>query len=86
VGQAYFNLISARERTQAGRLAVEAAQVNLAQTTARYQRGVAGTTIVELIQAQVQFATANNNLINAIYDAHIARAQLSRAIGKQPAQ
>lgn len=82
VDEAYFNLSSARERLAASRLAVQAAQVNLEQTTARYELGIANTTVVDLIEAQVQFAQANNNAIAALYDVHLAQAQLNRAIGR----
>lgn len=80
--EAYLNVVNARERLDAARLAVEAARVNLAATTARYERGLAGTTIIDLIQAQVQFATASNNAINSLYDIHFAEAALNRAIGR----
>jgi outer membrane protein TolC len=82
VVEAYLNLVNARERLEASRLAVEAAQVNLEQTTARYERGLAGVTVVDLIQAQVQFADASNSAIQALYDTHFAQAQLNRAIGR----
>jgi outer membrane protein TolC len=82
VEEAYLNLISARERVDASRLAVEASQVNLEATTARYELGAAGTTVVDLIQAQEQFATASNNAIQALYDTFLAQAQLERAIGR----
>jgi outer membrane protein len=82
VEEAYLNLVNARERLAAGRLAVEAAQVNVEVTTARYQRGLAGTDVLDLITAQVQFATANNNAISALYDIYLAQAQLNRAIGR----
>jgi outer membrane protein TolC len=82
VEEAYLNLVSARERVDASRLAVEAAQINLEATTARYELGAAGTTVVDLIQAQFQFATASNNAINALYDIYLAQAQLDRAIGR----
>jgi len=82
VVEAYLNLVNARERLEASRLAVEAAQVNLEQTTARYERGLAQITVVDLIQAQVQFANASNNAIQALYDIHLAQAQLNRAIGR----
>ncbi|MFN3649203.1 MAG: TolC family protein [Armatimonadota bacterium] len=82
VQEAYLNLINARERLEAARLAVEAAQVNLEATTARYELGLAGTDVVDLIQAQVQFATANNSAISALYDVHLAQAQLNRALGR----
>lgn len=82
VVEAYLNLANSRERLEASRLAVEAAQVNLEQTTARYERGLAGVTVVDLIQAQVQFANASNAAIQALYDMHLAQAQLNRAIGR----
>lgn len=82
VVEAYLNLINARQRLEASRLAVEAAQVNLENATARYQLGAAGANVVELITAQTQFATANNNAISALYDVFLAQAQLDRAIGQ----
>lgn len=82
VVEAYLNLANSRERLEASRLAVDAAQVNLEQTTARYERGLAGVTVVDLIQAQVQFANASNAAIQALYDMHLAQAQLNRSIGR----
>lgn len=80
--EAYLNVVNARERLEAARLAVDAARINLAAQTARYERGLAGITVIDLIQAQVQFATASNNAINARYDIHLAEAALNRAIGR----
>jgi outer membrane protein len=80
VDQAYLDLVAARERLEAARLAVEAAQVNLEQATARYELGTAD--VLDLITAQVQFANANNAAISALYDVHLARAQLDRAVGR----
>ncbi len=82
VQEAYLNLVNARERLAASRLAQEAAQVNLEVTTARYERGIQGVDVVDLIQAQVQFATASNNAIQALYDIFLAQAQLDRAVGR----
>jgi outer membrane protein len=82
VEEAHLNLVSARERLDAARLAVEAASVNLQQTQARYEQGIGGIDVVDLITAQVQFATASNNAINALYDVHLAQAQLNRAVGR----
>ncbi len=82
VEQAYLTLVNARERLQAARLAVDASRVNLEAATARYRLGAAGTTVVDLIQAQVQFATASNSAITALYDVQLAQAQLDRAIGR----
>jgi outer membrane protein len=81
VEDAYFTLVNARERVEASELAVRAAQVNLEATTARYRQGLG--TIVDLVQAQEQFATASNNLVSALYDVHLAQAQLNRAVGRQ---
>ncbi|HEU4753314.1 MAG TPA: TolC family protein, partial [Armatimonadota bacterium] len=82
VEEAYLNLVNARQRLEASRLAVEAARVNLEATTARYDQGLAQTTVVDLIQAQVQFATASNSAIQALYDVYLAQAQLDRAVGR----
>lgn len=82
VEEAYLNLVNSRERLAASRLAVEAAQVNLEVTTARYRSGLGGTNVVDLVTAQVQFANANNAAISALYDIYLAQAQLERAIGR----
>jgi outer membrane protein TolC len=82
VQTAYLNLVSSRDRLAVSRTAVDAAQVNVQAAQERYLRGVAGTTVIDLIQAQTQFATANNNSIFALYDIHLAQAQLNRATGK----
>ena len=84
VEEAYLILVNARERLAASALAVDAARVNLESTTARFQRGVTGITVVNLSQAQVQYDTANTNAIQARFDVHLAQAQLERAIGEGP--
>jgi outer membrane protein len=82
VQEAYLNLVNARQRLEAARLAVDAAEVNLQSTTARYRIGAPGVDVVALITAQVQYATANNSAIGALYDVHQAQAQLRRALGQ----
>lgn len=81
VEEAYLNFVNAQERLQAAQAAVEAAKVNLDATTARYERGVAGVSVVDLFASQVQYSTANTNAIQALYDVHLARVQLERALG-----
>jgi len=81
VEEAYLNLVNAQERLEAARAAVDAAKVNLDVTTARYERGVAGVSVVDLFTSQVQYNTANTNAIQALYDVHLARVQLERALG-----
>lgn len=81
VETAYSNVSSARERVGASQLAVDAARVNLDVATERYNLGAAGSTVLDLITAQVQFATASNNAIEALYDLRVAQAQLDQALG-----
>lgn len=81
VEQAYNNARSARERVEATRAAVEAAKVNLDSTTERYNLGAAGTTVLELLTAQVQYTTASLSAIQARYDLRTAMAELRRATG-----
>ena len=80
VEEAYRNAINARERLDASKLAVQAAGVNLNSTNARYELNL--VTTVELTTAQVQYFQANNNAIQALYDVHLARVQLNRALGR----
>lgn len=82
VKEAWSNLSSARERLAASELAVDAARINLEQTTERYNLGASGVTVISLITAQVQFATASTNAIQAEYDLKLAEMQLSRAVGR----
>lgn len=82
VEQAYLNLVSARERLGAATAAADAAKVNLDATSARYERGVAGVSVVDLFAAQVQYDTANVDAIQAQYDVLLAQAQLDRAVGR----
>jgi len=84
VEEAYLNVTNARERLVASRLAADAARVNLEATTARYQQGVAGVSVVNLILAQVEYSTASTNAIQALYDVYLAQAQLDKALGRFP--
>jgi outer membrane protein len=85
VQQAFLNLANARERTSASAVAVEAARANLAAATERFELNVRGISVVDLIEAQVQFNTANTNHIQAQFDVLLSQAQLERAIGQTPA-
>lgn len=82
VEEAYLTLVNSRDRLAASELAVEAARINLEATTARFRAGIAGVTVVDLVQAQVQFANASNAAISAQYDIHLAQGQLTRALGR----
>lgn len=84
VEQAYFNLVNARERLEPSSIAVDAARANLEAATERYELSIRGISVVDLIEAQVQFNTASTNAIQALYDVYLAQAQLERAIGQTP--
>ena len=79
---AYFNLVSALQQVQSSQASVVAADANLRATNERFRLGAAGVGVVELVQAQTQFFTANNNLVQARYDVVLAQAQLQRATGR----
>ena len=81
VTRAYRNLVSALERVEATKAALEAARVNLESETERYRLQAAGSSVLALQTAQVQFATASTNDIQARYDVQAAWSQLQQAIG-----
>ncbi len=81
VTRAYRNLVSALERMQATQAALEAARVNLESETERYRLQAAGSSVLALQTAQVQYATASTNDIQARYDVQSAWSQLQQAIG-----
>lgn len=83
VVEGYLNLVSSRQRLDASKLAVEAARVNLENSMARYEAGAQGASVIEVITAQTQYATAHTNAIQALYDVYLAEAQLARAIGRE---
>jgi outer membrane protein len=84
VEEAFYNLVNARDRLGASRQAVEAAQANLDAAQTRYNLGITGISVVDLVNSQVEFDTANTNAIQALYDVYLAQAQLDRAIGRLP--
>lgn len=79
VEEAYLLLTNAQERIVASRALVEQARRNLEAANEKYRLGLA--IVLEIVDAQVAFFNAQVNLIQAIYDHHIARAQLERAQG-----
>src|SRR5439155_12322166 len=79
---AYFNYVSAIQQVEASRAAVVAADANLRAVTEQFRLGAAGVGVVELVTAQTQFFTANNNLIQSRYNVIQALAQLNQAVGR----
>ncbi|OPZ84025.1 MAG: Outer membrane efflux protein [bacterium ADurb.Bin429] len=79
--EAYLNLESARERLAASDLSLKAAQKNFDVQQDRYKQGFAIP--LDLLNAQVEVATAQSNAVQARYDYYTSYAQLEYAIGTQ---
>ena len=80
VDQGYLDVNAAREVIRATRKARDAAQENLRLAMGRYRTGVGN--IIEVTDAQVQFAQADLNYVRALYDYKVAEARLDKAVGK----
>jgi outer membrane protein len=80
VEQSYLDVQSAREVIRANRKAREAAAENLRLAWGRYKAGVGN--IIEVTDAQVQFAQADLNYVRALYDYKVAEANLDKAVGR----
>lgn len=81
VEEAYLNLSSAKERLAASDLSVQAAQRNFDAQQDRYKQGLGIP--LDLLNAQIDVATAQSNAVQARYDYYTAFAQLEYAIGTQ---
>jgi outer membrane protein TolC len=79
VRTAYLNLESSSEQVEVAKSNIALAQQTLDQSRDRYSAGVADT--VEVVQAQEQVATANDNYISALYNFNYAKISLARALG-----
>jgi len=81
VEEVHLNLTNAFERLKASKANVELAKTNLEVANTKYEQGLAIP--LEIITAQVSYATAQAGYAQALYDCYIARARLDRAIGKR---
>jgi outer membrane protein TolC len=77
---AVSNLTAANETVQVAEVQLVQASDALKLALGRYQAQLG--TIVELSQAQVAYATAQNDLVRAQYDRELARAALAYATGR----
>lgn len=77
--QSILNLEQAQENIPTTEKAVEQAEENLRVSQERYKAQV--TTTTEVLDAQTLLAQARKNYYNALYDHHLAKAALTRAIG-----
>jgi TolC family type I secretion outer membrane protein len=81
VTQAYLDLQEAEARIPVAESSLNKAKENLDLANGRYEAGVG--TIIEVTDAQAAYITAETDLVNANYDAAIARARFDRAVGAQ---
>ncbi len=80
IRNAFIDLQSAADQIAVARSNVDLAADSLSQARDRFAAGVADT--VEVTQAQESVATANNDLINAVYSHNLAKVSLARAMGQ----
>ncbi|MBW1991222.1 MAG: TolC family protein [Deltaproteobacteria bacterium] len=80
VEQSYLDVKSAWEVIKARAKAKESAAENLRLAWGRYRAGVGN--IIEVTDAQVQFARADLDHVRALLDYRIAEARLDKAVGK----
>jgi outer membrane protein TolC len=79
VRTAFLNLESSAEQVEVAKSNIDLAQQTLDQSRDRFSAGVADT--VEVVQAEEQVATANDNYISALYNFNYAKISLARALG-----
>ena len=79
VRDAFFDLQSAADQVAVARDNLVLANQTLDQSRDRFSSGV--TDNVEVVQAQGSVATANDNLIAALYAHNLAKVSLARALG-----
>ena len=79
VEDALLDLKAAAQQVEVARLGLDLAQQALAQSQDRFAAGV--TNNVEVVQAQQQLASANEQYISSLYSHNIGKVLLARAIG-----
>jgi len=79
VQDALLDLKAAAQQVEVARLGLDLSQQTLAQSQDRFAAGV--TNNVEVIQAQQQLASANEQYIASLYAHNIGKVLLARAIG-----
>jgi outer membrane protein TolC len=79
VQDALLDLKAAAQQVDVATIGLDLAKQTLAQSQDRFAAGV--TNNVEVIQAQQQLATANDQYIASLYEHNIAKVLLARAIG-----
>lgn len=87
VRQAALNLTDSEERLKVAEVALAQAEEQYRLAQVRFKAGVTQTPgaspLLEISDAQTALTQAQNNQINAQFDIQIARARLSRAMGRE---
>ena len=79
VRTAFLDVNAATQQLQVATSALNVAREQVAQSRDRFSAGVTNT--VEVVQAQEQRATAEENYINSLYAHNVAKLNLARALG-----
>jgi membrane protein DedA with SNARE-associated domain len=79
VRTAFLNLNAAKEQVDVAQKNVALANENLARSRDRFTSGV--TDSVEVVQSEQSLASANDQYITSVYNPHLAKLTLARAIG-----
>ena len=77
--QSYLNLTRAVKATEIAEKQVTNARLNLDVTKGRYE--LERAFLLELLQAQTDYASALTNRVRSFYEYKIARTELQRAMG-----
>jgi outer membrane protein len=84
VERSFIQATEANARIDVTEVAVKAAQTSLDAAQGKYQEGAAGTSVIDVTDAQLRLTQAESDRIKAYYDYNSALAALQAAIG-QPA-
>ncbi len=84
VRSALFDIQSAADQVSVATNNLDLANQTLTQARDRFSAGVGDN--IEVVQAQASVATANDNLISALYFHNLAKVELARALGSTEQQ
>jgi outer membrane protein TolC len=79
VRTAFLDIRTAADQVRAAQSSLQLANQTLVQARDRFSAGV--TDNIEVVQAQESVATANDNLIAALYSHNVSKVALARALG-----
>ena len=79
VRTAFLDIRTAADQVAVAKDNLDLANQTLAQARDRFSAGVSDN--IEVVQAQESVATANDNLISALYGHNVAKVALARALG-----